>query len=176
MEKGFTHSSVAADAHAGAGEALVVAETAQLGAPLVVLHLEERHHGQLVHLAESDARDVESTHEVDPLAAVSLLEDSASVGAELAVGIFDVGFAGLAEPWLGGAGRNGAGNAHGLAHAIAALVHGDLAAVAFHNLVGVVAAIAQAGTADEGGEELGCGVGMGFGVFQKLLRQTYLDG
>lgn len=104
-----------------------------------------------------------------PATAVSLLEDSALVGAELAVGILDISFAGFAKPGLCGARRHRAGDTHRLAHTVAAFVYSDFATITFNNFVRVIAAIAQTCTADRCRQELGGGAGMSFGQLEQLL-------
>lgn len=76
MKVGTTQTGVTADTDASASEALVCTQRAQSTAPLVVSHLEQSDVTQLVHLTERHSGDVQSTHQVNPLASVCLFENT----------------------------------------------------------------------------------------------------
>lgn len=96
-----THPSIAADANTCACIALILTQTATLGAPFAVRHLEQRNAAQLINLPKRHPRHVQRTHEMHPLSHIGFLENATRIWTQFAYRVHDPGLAGLTEPWGG---------------------------------------------------------------------------
>jgi hypothetical protein len=76
MKESATHASITPNADTSAAEACIFTEAARFSTPFAVRHFKQCHARQLVNFTKCNPRHIQSTHQVNPLSNICLLEDT----------------------------------------------------------------------------------------------------
>ena len=76
MKESATHASITPNADTSAAEACIFTEAAGFSTPFAVWHFKQCHARQLVNFTKCNTRHIQSTHQVNPLSNICLLEDT----------------------------------------------------------------------------------------------------
>lgn len=147
MKVGSTHPSIAPDAHTRACITFILAQTATLGTPFAVWHLEQRNAAQLVNLTKRHSRHVQCTHEMHPLSHIGFLKNAAWIWTQFAHRVLDASLAGFTEPRSGRWEGVSAGHTGRVWYSIARLMNCDATTVTFDNFIDAIALVTKASTA-----------------------------